>query len=164
VADEPSAGLVARLQKAYLDSRGELPALYAALVSSSEAWQSPLAKFKTPIDYIYSTFRALDLPFGSRMADIRVFELLGQRSFQPGSPAGWPDRGADWDGSAALLKRLEWAQELGQRLGTGRNAAQVAESSLGGALSDATRTGILRAQDGSQALTLLLAAPEFMRR
>ena len=98
------------------------------------------------------------------MADIRVFELLGQRAFQPGSPAGWPDRGADWDGSAALLKRLEWAQELGQRLGSSRNAAQLAEGCLGGALSGATRTGIQRAQDGAQALTLLLAAPEFMRR
>ena len=164
VADDPSPGLVARLQKAYLDSRGDLPALYAALVSSPEAWQSPLAKYKTPTDYIYSTCRALELPFGSRMADVRVFELLGQRSFQPGSPAGWPDRGADWDGSAALLKRLEWAQELGQRLGSARNAAQLADSALGGALSGATRTGIQRAQDGSQALTLLLAAPEFMRR
>jgi uncharacterized protein (DUF1800 family) len=164
VADEPSPALVARLQKAYLDASGDLPALYAALVASPEVWQSPLAKFKTPTDYIYSTCRALDLPFGGRMADMRVFELLGQRSFQPGSPAGWPDRGADWDGSAALLKRLEWAQELGQRLGSARNAVQVADASLGGALSGATRTGIQRAQDGAQALTLLLAAPEFMRR
>lgn len=164
VADEPPPALVARLQKAFLDADGDLPALYAALVASPEAWQSPLAKFKTPADYIHSTYRALDLPLGNRMADIRVFELLGQRTFQPGSPAGWPDRGADWDGSAALLKRLEWAQELGQRLGSSRNAAQLAEGCLGGALSAATRTGIQRAQDGAQALTLLLAAPEFMRR
>jgi uncharacterized protein (DUF1800 family) len=164
VADDPAPALVARLQQAYLDSRGDLPATYRALIASPEAWQSPLAKFKTPTDYIYSTFRALELPFGNRMADLRVFELLGQRAFQPGSPAGWPDRGADWDGSAALLKRLEWAQELGQRLGNRLNAAQIAEAALGGAFSSATRTGISRAQDGTQALTLLLAAPEFMRR
>lgn len=164
VADDPSPALVARLQKVYLDSRGDLPPLYAALVCAPEAWQAPLSKFKTPTDYIYSTFRALGLPFGGRMADLRTFELLGQRTFQPGSPAGWPDRGADWDGSAALLKRLEWAQDLGQRLGSTRNAAQVAEAALGGVLSAATRTSISRAQEGSQALTLLLAAPEFMRR
>jgi uncharacterized protein (DUF1800 family) len=164
VADEPPAALLARLQKACLDSRGDLPAVYTALIASEEAWQSPLAKFKTPSDYIHSTFRALELPFGNRIPDLRVFELLGQRSFQPGSPAGWPDRGADWDGSAALLKRLEWAQELGQRLGSARNAVQVADAALGGSLSSATRTGIARAQDGSQGLTLLLASPEFMRR
>ena len=164
VADDPSPGLVARLQQAYLDSRGDLRAVYGALVSSPEAWQSPLAKFKTPTDYIYSTHRALQLPIGNRLADLRMFVLLGQRPFQPGSPAGWPDRGADWDGSAALLKRLEWVQELGRRLGSSRKAVQVAEAALGGALSSSTRTSIARAQDGSQALTLLLASPEFMRR
>jgi uncharacterized protein (DUF1800 family) len=31
-------------------------------------------------------------------------------------------------------------------------------------LSAETRTSIARAEDGAQALTLLLAAPEFMRR
>ena len=90
--------------------------------------------------------------------------MLGQRPFQPGSPAGWPDRSADWDGSAALLKRLEWAQEVGQRLGSRRDAVQVADAVLGGTLTGATRTGLSRAQDGAQALTLLLASPEFMRR
>lgn len=164
VADDPAPSLVARLQKAYLDSGADLKATYVALISSPEAWQSPLAKFKSPTDYIYSTCRALDLPFGDRMADLRVFEMLGQRPFQPGSPAGWPDGSADWDGSSALLKRLEWAQELGQRLGGTRNAGQVAESVLGGALSPQARASIARAQDGSQGLTLLLASPEFMRR
>ncbi len=96
--------------------------------------------------------------------DMRLFEMLGQRSFAPGSPAGWPDRGADWDGSSALLKRLEWAQQAGQRLGSSRDAGMLAEATLGPLLSADTRTAITRAQDGAQALTLLLAAPEFMRR
>jgi uncharacterized protein (DUF1800 family) len=41
---------------------------------------------------------------------------------------------------------------------------QVAETSLGSSLAAATRTAISRAQDAAQALTLLLASPEFMRR
>ena len=169
VADDPPSSLLARLERAYLDSRGDLAALYGALIDSREAWQQPLAKFKTPTDYLYSAYRALQLaapdPSGSgRVLDLRVFELLGQRPFQPGSPAGWPDRSADWDGSAALLKRLEWAQEVGQRLGSRRDAVQVADAVLGGTLTGATRTGLSRAQDGAQALTLLLASPEFMRR
>jgi uncharacterized protein (DUF1800 family) len=163
IADEPPPRAVERIARAYLDSRGDLPATYRALLQSPEAWQ-PLQKYKTPADYVYSSHRALGLGIGNRMADLRVFELLGQRSFQPGSPAGWPDRSADWDGSAALLKRLEWAQEAGQRLGSQRNAGSLAEAALGPTLSAATREGIARAQDGAQALTLLLAAPEFMRR
>ncbi|HXC58793.1 MAG TPA: DUF1800 domain-containing protein [Steroidobacteraceae bacterium] len=163
VADEPPAALVDRLTRAYLDAQGDLPATYRALIESPEAWRVPLAKFKTPTEYVLSTYRALSLPFASDK-DLRVFELLGQRSFQPGSPAGWPDRSADWDGSAALLKRLEWAQELGQRLGSSRDAQQLAAASLGASLSAGTHEAVARAQDGAQALTLLLASPEFMRR
>ena len=32
----------------------------------------------------------------------------------PGSPAGWPDRSADWDGASALMKRIEWADAVGR--------------------------------------------------
>jgi uncharacterized protein (DUF1800 family) len=164
VADDPPAAVVERLTKAWLDSRGNLPAVYRALINSPESWQQPLAKYKTPADYIYSAHRALGLPFGNRPVDLRLFELLGQRSFQPGSPAGWPDRSTDWDGSSALLKRLEWAQQAGQRLGSQRDAGKLAETALGPVLSADTRSAIARAQDGAQALTLLLVAPEFMRR
>ena len=164
VADDPPPKLVDRLSQAYLDAGGNLAATCRVLIESPEAWRPQLAKFKTPTEYIFSTHRALSLPFGERPADIRVFESLGQRSFQPGSPAGWPDRSADWDGSAALLKRLEWAQQLGQKLGSSRDALQLAEASLGATLSGTSREAIARAQDGAQALTLLLAAPEFMRR
>lgn len=164
VADDPSPQLVDRLSQAYLDAHGNLAATYRALIESPEVWRPQPAKFKTPSEYIFSTYRALSLPFGERPADIRIFESLGQRSFQPGSPAGWPDRSADWDGSAALLKRLEWAQQLGQKLGNSRNALQLAEASLGASLSGSSREAIARAQDGAQSLTMLLAAPEFMRR
>jgi uncharacterized protein (DUF1800 family) len=164
VADDPPASLVERLTRAWLDSRGQLPAVYRALLDAPEAWRQPLAKFKTPTDYIYSSYRALSLPFANRPADIRLFDLLGQRSFAPGSPAGWPDRSVDWDGSSALLKRLEWAQQMGQRLGSSRDAGKLAQAALGPVLSGDTRGAIARAQDGAQALALLLAAPEFMRR
>lgn len=164
VADQPPAALVDRMTRAWLDSRGNLPTVYRALINSPESWQQPLAKFKTPTDYIYSAFRALALPFQGRPVEMRMFQVLGQRPFQPGSPAGWPDQSADWDGSSALLKRLQLAQQLGQRLGSNRDAGGLADAVLGPVLSSDTRTSIARAQDGAQALTLLLAAPEFMRR
>ena len=89
---------------------------------------------------------------------------MGQRTFSPGSPAGWPDRSADWDGASALIKRIEWADAVGQRVGTRLDAAALAPQLLGNSLTQATRTAIARAASGSQAITLLLAAPEFMRR
>jgi uncharacterized protein (DUF1800 family) len=122
-----------------------------------------LAKFKTPSDYIYSSYRALGVPAEKRRS-LQAFEALGQRNLQPGSPAGWPDTSADWDGSSALLKRIAWADAAAQRLGTDRNAKDLAPQVLGATLSDETARSIARAESGSQALTLLLASPEFMRR
>jgi uncharacterized protein (DUF1800 family) len=138
--------------------------VYGALIESPEAWSQPLTKFKTPADYIYSSYRALELPLRDKRRSLQAFEALAQRNLQPGSPAGWPDTSADWDGSSALLKRIAWADTVAQRLGSERSARDLAPQVLGATLSEATTRAIARAESGAQALTLLMASPEFMRR
>jgi uncharacterized protein (DUF1800 family) len=164
IADEPPPEAVDHLAKAFTRSHGDLPTLYRALIDTPAAWSQPFAKFKTPNDYIVSTFRGLAQPVASGRIGVASFELLGQRTYGPGSPAGWPDRSADWDGASALMKRIEWADAVGQRVGAHRNAAQLAPDLLGEALSADTRTAIARAASGAQAITLMLTAPEFLRR
>jgi len=164
IADDPPVPVVERMTRAWLVSRGNLPKVYAAMLGSAEAWSEPLSKFKTPADYIYSAYRALGIPAGERRRSLQAFEALGQRALQPGSPAGWPDTSADWDGSSALLKRIAWADAVAQRLGAERNARELAPQLLGATLGAETARSIARAESGSQALTLLLASPEFMRR
>jgi uncharacterized protein (DUF1800 family) len=164
IADDPPRAAVERIARAFMASRGDLPTVYRALIDSPDAWTQPLAKYKTPSDYIISSFRGLQVPADAGRAPLAPFELLGQRTYSPGSPAGWPDRSADWDGASALMKRIEWADALGQRLGNRGDAAELAPQLLGDTLTTTTRTAIARAASGSQAVTLLLASPEFMRR
>ena len=164
IADEPPAAAVGRLAAAFTASEGDLPTLYRTLVETREAWAAPLGKFKTPTDYIYSVYRGLSLPVEAGKGPLGPFDVLGQRTWQPGSPAGWPDRSADWDGSSALLKRIEWADQTGARLGSRIDAKALGPQLLGENLTDATRTAVSRAVSAEQAVTLLLAAPEFMRR
>jgi uncharacterized protein (DUF1800 family) len=164
IADDPPAAVIERLTRAWLDSKGDLPAVYAALVASPEAWQQPLSKFKTPADYIHSSFRALEIPLRDKRRSLQAFETLGQRNLMPGSPAGWPDTSADWDGSSALLKRIAWADVVAQRMGDSRNARELGAQLLGATLTEDTAKAIARAESGAQALTLLLTCPEFMRR
>ena len=164
IADDPPPGAVELMTRAWLQSRGHLPRVYEALLQSPEAWEQPLAKFKTPADYIYSTHRALGLSVLEKRRSLQPFEALGQRNLQPGSPAGWPDTSADWDGSSALLKRIAWADALSQRLGDSRNARDLAAQVLGATLREDTANAIARAESGAQALTLFMASPEFMRR
>ena len=163
LADDPPPAVVERVADVFMHSGGDLPRVYRALIDSSEAWTQPLAKYKTPCDYVISSYRGLSLPVEGH-APLAPFELLGQRTWQPGSPAGWPDRSADWDGASALIKRIQWADAVGALLGSGRDAAQLAPQLLGANLSEATRTAVARAASAEQAVTLLLAAPEFMRR
>jgi len=164
IADDPPGGAVQRLADAFAHSGGDLPTVYRALIDAREAWERPLAKYKSASDYILSSYRGLSLPVEAGLAPLAPFELLGQRTWSPGSPAGWPDRSADWDGAAALMRRIQWADALGARLGNRRDAAQLAAQLLGANLTDETRAALAHAASAAQAITLLLAAPEFMRR
>ncbi|HEY2807987.1 MAG TPA: DUF1800 domain-containing protein [Steroidobacteraceae bacterium] len=164
VADDPPAAAVKRVAGAFTAGEGDLVAVYRALLDAPESWTQGLSKYKTPADYIVSAYRGLALPVEAGKGPLAPFELLGQRTWSPGSPAGWPDRGADWDGASALIKRIEWADAVGARVGSHRDAAQLAPQLLGANLSEATRTAVARAASAAQGLTLLLAAPEFMRR
>jgi uncharacterized protein (DUF1800 family) len=164
VADEPPFELVDRLTKAWLAGNGWLPAVYEALVTPVAAWQPQPRKFKTPHDFAVSALRAFAVqPLGGASL-LSSFELLGQRHWSPGSPAGWPDRAQDWDGPDAIMKRLEWSVALADRVGHSHPAMDAGERALGPLLRDATRTAIARAESGSQALALLIMSPEFQRR
>src|SRR5215831_17035994 len=164
IQDEPPPQAVRRVADAFVRSSGDLPSVYAALIDAREAWLQPLAKYKTPSDYVVSSFRGLAVPVDAGHAPLAPFELLGQRTWSPGAPAGWPDRSADWDGASALMKRIQWADAVGARLGNRRDATQLAPQLLGTNLTDATRVAVAHAVSAAQSLTLLLAAPEFMRR
>ncbi|MBV9621644.1 MAG: DUF1800 domain-containing protein, partial [Gammaproteobacteria bacterium] len=164
IADEPPEPAVRRIAGVFTATEGDLRAVYGALLEAREAWAQPLAKYKTPADYVISAYRGLEIAPEAGKNPLAPFELLGQRTWQPGSPAGWPDRSADWDGASALLKRVQWAEALGARLGSSRAAATLAPQLLGANLGEASAHAIQHASSGAQAVTLLLASPEFMRR
>ncbi len=128
-----------------MKSEGDLPTVYRALVEARGVVATAAGQIQDSADYIVSTYRALQLPVDSSRRGLASFELLGQRTYSPGSPAGWPDRSADWDGASALMKRIEWADAVGQRVGAHHDAAQLAPQLLGATLGDDTRTSIARA-------------------
>jgi uncharacterized protein (DUF1800 family) len=164
VADDPPAALVARLAKAYLDADGELVPVYRELIAADASWREPLAKYKTPQDFVISTYRALGYA-PQRPEQVTAFlTQLGQRPFTPGSPAGWPDTAAHWDGGDALLKRVEWAAAVGRAAGAVVDPGALAADVLGAVAGEHTLAGIRGAESARQGLALLIAAPEFQRR
>jgi uncharacterized protein (DUF1800 family) len=164
IADDPPQHAVTQIAQAFEKSAGDLPSVYRAVIACQEAWVPQQSKFKTPQDYVLSIYRGLEIPVSERADSIRPFDTLGQRQFSPGSPAGYPDRSADWDGASALMKRIEFADALAQALSMPPKVAELGPQLLGATYTDETRTGIARAASTSQGLTLLLTAPEFLRR
>jgi uncharacterized protein (DUF1800 family) len=162
--DDPPPDAVTRIAKVFRDSSGQLTEVHQAVIDLAPAWRTDFVKYKTPHEFVVSTLRSVDLVPPKPQQVFASFQLLGQRPFTPGSPAGWPDTAAQWDGPDALLKRIEWATQFGERIGAKVKPLEVAAAALGQSLSERTRTAISRAASAAQGVTLLLASPEFMRR
>ncbi|HEY2679162.1 MAG TPA: DUF1800 domain-containing protein [Steroidobacteraceae bacterium] len=164
IADDPPSAAVERVANAFLKSGGDLPKVYAALIESPEAWDPMPRKFKTPEDFVFSTLRSLDVSPENPEQVVRTFDLLGQRQYTPGSPAGWPDTAKSWDGSDGLIHRVLWASRVADKYERGIEPADLATSSLGAYARPDTLTALRRATSSSQAVALLLMSPEFQRR
>ncbi|MGI9271178.1 MAG: DUF1800 domain-containing protein [Woeseiaceae bacterium] len=164
VADDPPVDLVDKLASTYLETGGDLPAIYTALIAAQEPWVQTFAKYKTPHDFVISTFRAFDhVPDDSRFV-IGALDLMGQTPYRPGSPAGWPDTAEQWGGADALYKRIEWCNTVARVVGSRANPVDLGDAVLGAAFNAETRKAIGRAEDFTQGMTLLLASPDFQRR
>lgn len=164
-ADVPPPALVAKLERAYIDSSGDLPALYSVLIDAPESWQTATPKFKTPWDWTVSMLRATGIKqLPDRRGAVGALAQLGQPIWQPGSPAGFDDIADRWAGASGLMLRAELASRI-----AGGIAARTDPRSWGAAImadgsSEATLTAIARADSPAQGVVLALMAPEFLRR
>ena len=165
IADNPPEAAVARLERAFLDSRGDLPTVYHALIASPEAWVDSPGKFRNPWDWMVAAGRASGVQdFRGRRGIAGLLQQLGQPVWRPGSPAGWGDTTADWASPGALMSRIEVAQQIAGRLGDSVDPRQLAPIVLPGALSPQTAQAIARSEQPATGLALLLVSPEFLRR
>jgi uncharacterized protein (DUF1800 family) len=165
VADEPPVSLVDKLARSYSQSDGDLAAVYRTLIDAPESWDPDLRKLKTPEEFAITTLRLL----GTNERNMArgkdsLLGTMGQRPHTAPSPAGWPDKAAEWLGPDAIWKRVEWSLRIAERLAGQVDARALARNSLGPRLSETTAQQIERAADGNQALVLLLMSPEFQRR
>jgi uncharacterized protein (DUF1800 family) len=164
ISDYPPAAAIDALANSFRTSGGRLPALHETLISLEAAWQPDAKKFKSPNEFFLSALRLVGLPKIERKGIVAAYGLLGQVPYQAPSPEGWPDDAPSWAGPDAVIKRVEWAQGLSERLGSKIRPEDMTLAALGPALSARTVQSISRAESASQGLTLALMSPEFQRR
>jgi uncharacterized protein (DUF1800 family) len=164
VADDPPPALVARLEQAYRDSDGSLDKVAEALVTAPEAWEPAPLKFKTPYEFLVSSWRATGT-VPAAFSDIAPpMNALGQRPYGAPSPKGWEEDAANWATPDAVVKRMMWASQFAQGPASQQEPSQLAQAALGALLTPAVATAISRAESRSEGLAILLMSPEFQRR
>jgi len=165
VADDPPPALVTRLEKTWLATGGDLARVAETLIDAPEAWTPQPAKLKTPYEFVVSSYRAVGgEPRGIGQVN-GVLGGLGQRPFGAPSPKGWADEAAPWAASDALVKRMQFAQQLGAVVGPRvQDPSALAQRTLGARLGQTSATAIARAESRPEAVALLLMTPEFQRR
>lgn len=164
VADDPPPALVGRLQNAWMASNGDLAKVAETLVSAPEAWTPRATKFKTPYEFVVSSYRAAGaLPLGFQQLG-PVMTSLGQKPFSAPSPKGWPEDAQSWAAPDAIVKRMQFAQAFSANAIRDRDPKAVAADALGERLSPETATAIARAESRAEGFALLLMSPEFQRR
>ncbi len=164
VAEDPPESLVRRLARVFLDTDGDLKQVALTLAGAPEAWAAPQRRVLPPWDMLVAAGRAFDVEYRPGEV-VQALNTFGQGAWEVPSPKGWPDEDEEWAAPDALLERLDWAVRFGQqRQGRVDDVAERAADLIGPGLSEVTLQAIRRAEDRSQAIALLLMAPEFQRR
>ncbi len=161
-SDTPNPRDVATIAGVLRDTHGDLRAASMAVTRLESAWQ-PMTKLRDPIDYAIAVFRALDITLADGGQVENLPGVLGEPFWNPPLPNGWGDSAPEWTGGEAMVRRADFAWQL-----AGRPAAPpamvLAGRALGDLLSPRTRSQVTEASTPRDALALLLASPEFMRR
>jgi len=169
IADDPPPASVARLEKNFLQSGGDLRALAETAVNDPAAWKPGRGKMRSPVEYTAAAMRLLGWPRGGDedkqvKGVMAATRMMGEFPLAAPSPKGWPDNSDAWSGPDALLNRIQWAKELGNRLPQSFDAVAIADAGLGPLLQADTRAAMKSSASPGDAMALLVASPEFQRR
>lgn len=186
VSEEPSTSLVKRMATTFQMSKGDIADVIRTMVQAPEFWEAAKrrAKIKTPFEYAASALRATG-------ADVRRADTVSEWIGQMGQPlygymlpTGYPDRASYWLDTAAVLKRIAFAEHLTRNQIPG---AIVDVSAIGGSAIGGEAAGLVRQLlpgrdirrietalsnyrqttdegDKARVISLVLASPDFQQR
>lgn len=124
IADDPPEAAVARVEKAFVDSQGQLPAIHRAVLQV--AWEAGDAqrKFLNPETWLVQAHQLLqcELPQGMPVrggtktpTTSDLLRELGQALPHCPQPNGWPLLAQDWISRELMDRRVRTAQWLAER-------------------------------------------------
>jgi uncharacterized protein (DUF1800 family) len=114
LADDPPEPVVARMAAAYLASDGDIKTVLRTLVASPEFNQRRFFrnKVKTPVEFIASAFRTTATDPQNPNALVDVIKRMGEPLYTQLPPTGYYITADHWMNTAALIDRLNFADQL----------------------------------------------------
>ena len=168
VADSPPQSLINAVASAFQSSKGNIQTVLGTLFSSSEFWDSQYfaQKFKTPYEYLVSSYRAT----GQTIIDSRKFvgmlQQLGMPLYGCETPDGYANTQDTWLSPEAMMRRLSLARAIGTN-SVGEQKGQINPNQLaqtiGYPFSGQTMSVVRNSPPQLQA-TAILGSPEMMMR
>lgn len=174
VSDTPDPALVAHVETRFIDTGGDLLAVYAALLEHPAAWDPTLANVKPAVDFMASGFRALAIP-EEPLATMKFhlirnrlmapLAFMGQPWLAPSGPNGWPEEDSAWVNPQGLSARLRWAIAIPRQVCPDLPDPRVfVDTALGPYVTESVRFAARAAESQPEAIGLVLCSPAFQRR
>lgn len=180
--DNPPPALVDRMAQTFQASDGDIAAVLNTMIHAPEfiATLKPGAKFKDPVEYVYSAVRlAYDRKVILNTGPVQNWiNRLSEGLYNHQTPDGYALNAAAWNGPGQMMLRFEIARQIGSGSAglfkpDGPNAVEQPAfpllqnalyfSSLRQMLSPTTLAALDQAVSPQDWNVLFLSSPEFMR-
>ncbi|WP_245856909.1 DUF1800 domain-containing protein [Mucilaginibacter auburnensis] len=114
VSDNPPPSLLAKMEKTFNRSNGNIREVLITMVSAPEFWSSASLREKTksPFELAISSVRALNAEIDQPYQLYNWANKMGQRIYAYQAPTGFPDKAQYWINSSALLTRMNFGLAL----------------------------------------------------
>ena len=116
VADNPPESLIVRMAETFRKSDGNIREVMKTMLDSREFWSKGAyrAKLKSPLEMVASAARAVNADVEDAFGLANQIATLGEPLYRKVEPTGYPNTGAQWINSAALLARFNFALNFAQ--------------------------------------------------
>lgn len=173
VSDTPAPSLVAKMERAYLDTKGELMAVYHAMLNHPDAWRSEGGNAKQPVAFMGSALRALALnhkdaaDWNAKFVGNKLLiplQTMGQSWQDPSGPDGWAEEDAQWITPQGMAARLQWSLRLPEVLGRDiPDPREFVVAALGPDAPERVKFAAQAAESRREGVALVLMSPAFQR-
>lgn len=178
IADTPPEDLVTALRQTFLDSGGDLMALYQQLLDHPAAFDPALKNVRLPDEYISAALRALAVSPAIYHQNkrqkreqfivqlfLRPLEIMGQPWLAPLGPDGWDEGDEAWLTPQGLSARMQWALQAPSRLVDPLPDPRAFVTTVLGPYPPAAVAFAAKAAESrAEGIALILAAPAFQRK